>query len=313
MMKFNVSVVLLSVVLFSCSKEKRSDTAGEEMQSFVIKISRYARSFDSDFIVIPQNGPELAFNYLDPNDGLNQEYMNAVDGFGIEELFYNGTYDLEQERLDACRLLVDSKKIMVAEYVSDNNNFTDAIQKNLSEGFICFPRESINYDYLYIPSTITNENANDITKLQQTQNYLYLISSGNYTTKQEMISAITATNYDAIIIDLFFEEEVLTYADVQQLKTKANGASRLVISYLNIGSAEKYRYYWKDNWKLHKPLWLKKEYDGYPDEIWVKFWKKNWHDIIFGNEESYTKRVINSGFDGIYLDNVEAYYFLYFD
>lgn len=312
-MKYLISAILISSVLFSCSKEKRSDNAGEEMQNFVMKISKYARSFDSDFIVIPQNGAELAFNYIDPSDGTNEDYMNAVDGFGIEELFYNGDYALEQERLDACRLLVGSKKIMVAEYVSDNANVPDAIQRNLSEDFICFPRESNNYDYLYIPSIITNENTDDITNLQQAQNYLYMISSGNYATKQEMIDAIAATNYDAVIIDLFFGEDALTNADVAQLKTKANGAKRLIISYMNIGSAEKYRYYWKDNWKLHKPLWLKKEYDGYPDEIWVKFWKKEWHDIIFGNEESYTKKIINAGFDGVYLDNVEAYYFLYFD
>ena len=101
--------------------------------------------------------------------------------------------------------------------------------------------------------------------------------------------------------------------NIDQLKTKQNGGQRLVISYINVGAAEKYRYYWQDKWKLHRPLWLKKEYEGYEDEIWVKFWKKDWEEIIYGNDESYIKKIINSGFDGAYIDNVEAYYFLYFD
>jgi len=283
------------------------------MQQFVISISNYARSYDSDFIVIPQNGPELAFNYFDANDGVVQSYMDAIDGFGIEELFYNGGYALDEERLFSCQQLVGSKKIMVAEYISNNANVPDAVQRNLNEGFICFPRTNLNYDYLYIPDSVENENTNNILTLQDAQNYLYMISTGAYITKQDMINAIAATNFDLVIIDLFFEDFEFTSTEIQQLKTKANGGSRLVISYMNVGAAESYRYYWKDNWKLHSPNWLKKPYDGYEDEIWVKFWKKDWEEIIFGNEESYTKKIINAGFDGVYLDNVEAYYFLYYD
>ena len=128
-----------------------------------------------------------------------------------------------------------------------------------------------------------------------------------------MINAIAAINFDVVLIDLFFNDVAFSSAEIQQLKTKANGGKRLVISYMNIGAAESYRYYWKDNWKLHKPKWLKKKYEGFEDEIWVKFWKDDWQDIIYGNDNSYTKRILNAGFDGVYLDNVEAYYFLYFD
>lgn len=283
------------------------------MQEFVIEISDYARGFDSDFIIIPQNGPELAFNYLYPDDGLNSQYMSAIDGIGIEELFYNGTAALDNERLSMLQELQGSKKILVAEYVSDDLTVEDAVQKNTAQGFICFPRTNSNYDYLQIPDTVINENANNILSLQDAQNYLYLISSDNFSTKQALINAIAATNFDVVLIDLFFEETALTAAEVNQLKTKANGAQRLVISYINVGSAESYRYYWEDNWKVHRPGWLKKPYEGYDDEIWVKFWKKKWKEIIYGNDDSYAKKIVDAGFDGMYLDNVEAYYFLYFD
>jgi len=60
------------------------------MQDFVIHISNYAHELNSDFIIIPQNGIELAFNDQDPANGLNLAYLNAIDGVGVEELFYNG-------------------------------------------------------------------------------------------------------------------------------------------------------------------------------------------------------------------------------
>lgn len=110
----------------------------------------------------------------------------------------------------------------------------------------------------------------------------------------------------------FFDGVEFTSSEINQLKIKANGGKRLVISYINIGSAEKFRYYWGKNWGLHHPSWLKRKYDGYDDEFWVKFWKKEWQQIIYSNNNSYMKKIINAGFDGAYLDNVEAYYFLYY-
>ncbi|MBM3404238.1 MAG: hypothetical protein FJY10_05050 [Bacteroidetes bacterium] len=307
---------ILFIFLFfyaSCSKEKRADIAAEKMCDFVSSISSYARQFDPDFIIIPQNGCELAFNSQDPADGMNGSYLDAISAFGIEELFYDGSLSVDQERLSMLCELRKLKQVMVADYVSDNAGIPDVIQRNLNEGFICFPRVSSNYDYTQIPDTAIHENGADIHTMQDARNYLYLISSKNFNSKREMIDSIREINFDVILIDLFFENEAFTNTEIGQLKIKANGGTRLVISYINVGAAESYRYYWKDDWRLHNPNWLKKPYEGYEDEIWVKFWKPDWQDIIFGNEDSYIKRIINAGFDGAYLDNVEVYYFLYFD
>ena len=312
-MKSILLIVSISLLLFSCSKQKRSDKKGPKMQQFVIDISNYARGIKSDFIVIPQNGSELGFNNLDPADGPNTDYLNAIDAFGIEELFYNGSALEMDERLGNLKTLSAFKPVLVSEFVNNNNNVSNAIQKNANEGFLCFTRMSNDYYYEYIPDTIPNENANDINTMNDVQNYLYLISNSQFESKQALIDAVNATNYDLILIDLFYNETPFSSSEINALKTKANGGKRLVISYMNIGSAENYRYYWQNDWKKGHPNWLKKPYEGYKDEIWVKFWKKEWQDIIYGNANSYTKKVLLAGFDGVYLDNVEAYYFLYFD
>ena len=311
-MKRYLYLLIIAISLSGCFKEKRSDIAAEKMQDFVVNISEYARNLDNDFIIIPQNGVELAFNNLESGKGFNELYMNSIDGVGVEELFYNGFFSPDEERLSLLKEIKAEKTIMVAEYIKDESNISDAIERNTNEGFICFPRTSSNYDYLLIPSEIQESNSNDITNLQEVRNYLYLISTDNFSSKEEMINAVSATNFDLVLIDLFFEGEQLSVSDVNLLKTKANGGKRLAIAYMNIGSAEKFRYYWKSSWGLHHPLWIKRKYEGYDDEFWVKFWDKDWETIIYGNDNSYTKKIIDAEFDGAYLDNVEAYYFVYF-
>ncbi len=296
----------------ACSKQKRSNNAAYKMQDFVINIANYARSFNSKFIVIPQNGVELAFNNNEPNEGLNTNYMAAINAIGVEELFYNGKYALDSNRLFMLKKLRLDKKIMVSEYVSNVNNIQDAHNRNSNEGFVSFVRNESNYNYNQIYKSIVNENSINVTNTDFAKNYLYFINSENYTSKEDVINEISNTNFDVVIIDLFFNGIAFTSSEINRLKTKANGAKRLVISYINIGSAENYRYYWKKNWRLHRPLWLKRKYEGYDDEYWVKFWNKDWQDIIYGNDNSYIKKIINAGFDGAYLDNVEAYYFLYY-
>jgi len=41
----------------------------------------------------------------------------------------------------------------------------------------------------------------------------------------------------------------------------------LNLAYINIGAAEKFRYYWNPNWKLGNLKWIKKKYQGYDDEF----------------------------------------------
>lgn len=307
-----VTIILVMMCFTSCFRERRSERAGEKMQEFVVEIAKYAREKDADFIIIPQNGPELAYQGLDPESEFHQEYLAAVDGLGMEEIFYNGDASRDDYRLDMLRDLSGSKPVLVSEYVNSDALIDDAYYANDYEGFLCFVRRSNDYDYLYIPDSVHNENDQDIQTLQDAKNYLYLISSDAFDSKTAMIQAIAATNFDLVIIDLFFGDEAFTANEIALMKTKANGSKRLVISYMNIGSAEKYRYYWKKTWFRHHPHWIKRKYEGYDDEFWVKFWNKEWQDIIYGHDESYTKKIIDAGFDGAYLDNVEAYYFLYY-
>lgn len=309
MTKYLLAFSVLLLVSFS-PRENKTMKAGLKMQEFVIQISDYARKADPDFIIVPQNGAELAFNKLNPDAGTNSAYLNAVDGFGIEELFYTEKSKVDGYRLKMLQKLQPKKKILVSEYILNKSAAAETVAKNKKEGFLCFPRSADNEGYKQIPE-ITDENSHDINKLSDAKNYLYLINSSNYKQRFYYLKDIAKTNYDVVIIDLFFHTKPFTAEEIRQLQTKANGAKRLVLAYINIGSAENFRYYWDGNWIIGDPAWLKKKYEGYDDEFYVEFWNPEWQKIIYGNKDSYMKKILDAGFDGAYLDNVEAYYFLY--
>ena len=313
--KMLITPVFLLLLFFACSKTETEfpENPKQSMQEFVIQISQYAKKKKSDFIVIPQNGIELAFTKYNSSSELNLEFTNAISGFGIEALFYDG-YELPiYDRLTMLQKFSKRKRVLVSDYLSDNSLIGDAINKNRNDGFLCFLRLNFNYDYTHIPGRVSRENKNDILTLKDAQNYLYLINSSKYNTKQELLDNIATTNYDIILIDLFFHEKPFTKEDLRKIKKKQNGGKRLVISYMNIGSAEKYRYYFNDNWSINNPNWLVKPYKGYENEIFVKYWSKEWRSIIYGNDNSYIKKIIDAGFDGAYLDNVKAYNYLFSD
>ena len=292
------------------------DMAITDMQKFVENISAYAKGLKTGFIVIPQNGSELIYNETDKSLGVRSSYINAIDGVGIEELFYDwqGKKITDDARLNRLiKIKTDySLPIMVSDYVR-NTVPQSSIDLNEVHGFLAFPRINGNYDYFY--HYIINEttpppkvNTNNITNLSDAKNYLYVINTDKFSSKSDMITKISKTNYDVLIIDLFYEKTPLSIADINSLRTKLNGGHRLVIAYINIGAAETFRYYWKGN-----PPYLVKPYGGgYTDEYYAGFWTNDWQEIIFNNGESlndssYIKQIIDAGFDGIYMDNVEAY------
>lgn len=311
--KFLGVIAAITIVTVFCSNSHSSRKSNaERMQELVIELSDYVRRHNPNFMVVPQNGINLAFEGANPKGKLNKAYMDAIDGFGVEEIFYYEKFAPDSARIATLRQLAKWKKVMASDFLGKDDKIEEAQARNTAEGFIPYVRHSENYYYKEISKDILNENDQDITNLSQIRNYLYLINPSEFDTKEEYLKAVEATNYDLIVIDLYYDNTAfpLTAYDVKRLKKKANGAKRLVLSYINVGAAENWRYYWKPEWKLGSPKFLKKTYQGYDNEFYVQYWDKQWRDIIYGNEDSYMQKILDAGFDGAYLDNMEAYIYL---
>jgi len=106
-----------------------------------------------------------------------------------------------------------------------------------------------------------------------------------------------------VIIDLFYEGQQLSAAEVNSLKTKKNGGHRLVIAYMSIGEAEDYRYYWQASWRRKPPAWLAEQNPHWRGNYKVRYWYPEWQNIILG----YLQKILDSGFDGTYLDIIDAF------
>ena len=309
-------ILLFIIAITSCKDDETQDIPNldfrEQMRQFVQGISAYSKTKKTNFLIIPQNGQEILTSNSEVNGPLATNYISAIDAVGREDLFYGYTADdVSTPAADRDYLIgfcniakANNKPVLVTDYCFTQSKIDDSFSQNTAKGFVSMAadkRELTNIPAY--PAPIRNLNTNNITTINQAKNFLYLINSSAYTSKQKFIDAIKATNYDIVLIDLFFNEEQLTIADVTSLKSKANGATRLVISYMSIGEAEDYRYYWKS---LDKELTLNVN-PNWPGNYVVKYWEPAWQQVIFGNDQSYTKRIIDAGFDGAYLDIIEAY------
>ena len=311
--------LLLLAVLLSTSCDRPEVTPCDDyrqaMRDFVVRISETARAQHPDFIVVPQNGIELVTLDEDAGAELAVAYLAAIDGHGQEDLFYGYEHDDEPTPADETDYLLSylrrskqaGKCILVTDYCSRSEYMAGARSRCDAEGFVSFAAPSRELDVIPA-SALTHENAQDIVRLSDAQNFLYLLNCERFSSKAAFLDAVSATNYDLLILDLFFEDDMaFTSEEVERLKQKANGGKRLVICYMSIGEAEDYRYYWQSDWKHHKPAWLARENPEWRGNYKVRYWDPVWQEIICGAGDSYLNRILAAGFDGVYLDIVDAF------
>lgn len=308
---------LLTLLLCTCEQQKVEpcDDYRQAMRDFVIRISETARERDADFIVIPQNGIELVTLGENANADLSAAYLAAIDGHGQEDLFYGYVNKNEPTPEDVTQYLLTylrrsqqkGKCILVTDYCFSPDYIADAQARCNEEGFLSFTPQSHELDM--IPYTAPpHENAEDIVQLSDARNFLYLINPDYFNKKTDFIDAVSSTHYDVIIMDLFFRDgTAFTAEEIELMKHKANGGKRLVICYMSIGEAEDYRYYWQPSWDRHAPAWVKRENPSWKGNYKVCYWCQAWQDIICGSGDSYLNRILDAGFDGVYLDIIDAF------
>ena len=287
-----------------------------EMRSFVGEISTYAKAVNPDFVVIPQNGIELVSVNGEADGSPENIYLSNIDAVGQEDLFYGYNGDNKKSPGNESDYLVSflniaknaGKAVLVTDYCSDASKMDDSYTLNNQREYISFaaPDRELRLIPGY-PPTPRDTNDLDITNINQATNFLYLINPENFGSKQAFSNAVANTNYDVILMDAFFDEQIWTAQEITALKTKANGGKRLFISYMSIGEAEDYRYYWQPGFNSNPPAWLSDPNPDWPGNYKVKYWLNSWKAIIYGDNEAYLDKLLDAGFDGTYLDIIDGY------
>ena len=314
--------VVISVVLFftGCVTGSGEAPASVDyrngMRDLVEELSSWSKGISSSFIIIPQNGQELITGNGEPDGSVDISYMGAIDGFGREDLFFGYQSDDTATPADETSWMISfldlgmnyGKTILVTDYCYTQWKMDSSYIWNRNAGYVSFAADHRALDNIPdYPAEPWSVHQDDVTELADAKNFLYLINPGQFSSSAEFINVLAATDYDLLIIDLFYSGQQLTSSDISQLQTKLGGGERLVIAYMSIGEAEDYRYYWQPGWESNPPGWLHGENPEWEGNYLVEYWDVQWRDIIFGTNDSYLGRILNCGFDGVYLDKIDSF------
>ncbi|WGH78734.1 MJ1477/TM1410 family putative glycoside hydrolase [Jannaschia ovalis] len=117
------------------------------------------------------------------------------------------------------------------------------------------------------------------------------------------VSEVDRSDTDFVIID----PTGLDRQEVARLKTRPDGARRVVVAYINIAEAETYRDYWRTAWNATPPRWLGAANPDWANHYYTAYWDPQWQRILFGSPASKLDRIVAAGFDGVFMDGVDKY------
>ncbi len=120
----------------------------------------------------------------------------------------------------------------------------------------------------------------------------------------DLVAAAANSTFEMIVMDYSSDGTETGEYSFENIKLLRDSGKKAV-SYISIGEAEDYRFYWSESWSSNPPAWLGPVNPDWPGNYKVRFWYPEWEAIIF----SYIDRIVSQGFDGIYMDIIDAYYY----
>ncbi len=181
---------------------------------------------------------------------------------------------------------------------------------NASNFSISAPSNQIINSSTPLPS-ISQANSSSFSKQPRIRSFTYQLQNVDP-------KALRNSNFDLVIIDYSkdgSDEERFTLSEISFMKSGSH--PKLLLAYMSIGEAEDYRWYWRSSWDedgdgmpdVNAPSWLGPSNPDWEGNYKVHYWDPQWKKIIFGTRESYLDKIIDAGFDGVYLDIIDAYEF----
>ncbi|WP_187170402.1 endo alpha-1,4 polygalactosaminidase [Salidesulfovibrio onnuriiensis] len=150
-------------------------------------------------------------------------------------------------------------------------------------------------------------------RLAQVKTWMYLIQDLDM---NDSVQALADSPYELLVIEPghnFSDGPYETERIVRRLRTAPDGARRILLAYVDIGQAEDYRDYWQPGWKAPQPgkpgtpdFLVTPDPDGWSGNFTVAYWRPTWKKIWLGKDGIITQ-LARMGFDGVYLDWIEAY------
>ena len=143
------------------------------------------------------------------------------------------------------------------------------------------------------------------------RSFAYVLQAeGLAASRSAVVQKLAECGRDWIILDASFtggDDGRWTAAEIKTIR--ASQPNRKMLAYLSIGEAENYRGYWAKEWSAKPPAWLCAENPDWKGNFKVRYWQSAWQAIILQELDA----ILKAGFDGVYLDIVDAFEFFEFD
>ena len=131
--------------------------------------------------------------------------------------------------------------------------------------------------------------------------------------KEGAVARLVEADVDLLVIEAMRtvrgQEEFPTRAVVERIR-----ATKVCLAYINVGQAEDYRTYWREEWRAPTskergmPDYLITiDPDGWAGNYPVAYWDFRWKAHLWGTKDALIDKAIADGFDGVYLDWILGY------
>ncbi len=115
------------------------------------------------------------------------------------------------------------------------------------------------------------------------------------------INDILEHPYSLVVLNISKDGSDEKKYDVEKIKElKQNG--KYVLALLNLDEIQSYQFYWQEDWFIGHPKFIADQISS--QDFKVKFWKDGFKKRVI---RRYLNRVLEQGFDGVYLLNVDGY------
>ncbi len=288
------------------------------MAQFVARIGAYAACRKPGFLVFPQNAPELA--HLDG-------YLDAVAGIGKEDVYFGAEADAVATdpeetaawEADLDRFVAAGRLVLTIDYpftdpdvpaydAATRDRIDTVYSRSTARGYVPYVAVRNVGAVTEAPGHAPPGHAAPVTRPADVRSWMALLQPPADLSRTDYVTRLAGLSYDLQVIDAEYDGETLTEAELAAIHT---GSGALVVSYLSIGEAETYRAYWQAAWDANgdgrpdaaAPAWLADSNPDWPDNYKVRYWMPAWQRLVLTRVDA----LIDAGFDGAYLDIVDAY------
>ena len=319
MIKRFLASIMAVAGLFSlsgCTAAAPDVTPETAMVDLLGEIRQYTQERDPHFQILGNGAAGLLEETPDNSAANVQRLIASMDGFLTESVYYTSDEQgkAKPQADDYVAYLhamfakpkAAGKAVWTSDYIKDPQSQDTDEKQGRADGYVSMAVANQKLDIIPVRQ-VPFTSDKPIYRIQDAQNFLFLLNPGSFSTKAEYLTALDKTPYDVIVVDLYYGDSPLTKADVDSLRTKPQGGQRLILAYMSLGEAADYRPYWKSEWNTKRPDWIRKPNPDWPGSYKVCYWSPQWKHLLYGHDGAYLDQIMGAGFDGVFLDVIDAW------